>query len=114
MKKRHRESNKIKDRICIVIYDLDKYHTLRGIAQSENSDVSSVISNLYESFLDSFDSVQKTIDIFATEKKTPSISADPTTWRKYLDSLNKSEYDELDKFLNTILFLHNKRGKEPF
>ena len=114
MKKRHREHDKIKDRICTVIYDLEKYRALQGIVRSEGSDVSSVLNNLYESFLEGFDTPQTTIDLFATEKTLPLISAGPATWRKYLESLNKAEYDKLDQYLNTLLFLHDKRGKEPF
>ena len=114
MKKRHREKTKIKDRVNFVIYDLDRYRVFQDIVRREGSDVSSILNNLYESFLEGFDTPQTTIDLFATEKTVPLISAGPATWRKYLESLNKDEYDKLDQYLNTLLFLHNKRGREPF
>jgi|APSaa5957512535_1039671.scaffolds.fasta_scaffold55754_3 hypothetical protein len=112
IKKRFKESDKKSDDRHFIIYDLDKFDIMQEIARRERSNVSSIINNLYEEFLTKFDSPQTTIEVFQSEKKTPSINADPILWRKYLKSLSKEEYNILDKYFNTILFLHNQRGKE--
>ena len=85
---------------------------LDEICFRENSNFSSVINNLFEEFLNSFDSPQTTIDVFQTEKKMPLLSADPLSWRLYYQSLDKTEYDSLDRHFNTVLYLHNLRGRE--
>jgi len=112
IKKRFKEKDKEHDDRHFIIYNLEKFDILQEIARRERSNVSSIFNNLYEAFLDNFDSPQTTIETFQSEKKAPSINADPNTWRNYLKSLSKEEYKELDKFLNTILFLHNKRGRD--
>lgn len=94
----------------IVVYDSEQMNSLGELCRKEGTNISSVICNLCERFVGSIDSPQKTIVSFS--KKMPDIDASPSDWRKYLNSLNRDEYKQLDNFLNTILYLHNQRGRE--
>ena len=112
LKKRHKSIEKRQDGKHVIIYDLEKFEILQEIAGREGSNISSILNNLYEQFLDNFDSVQKSIQVFTSDKKIPAIDADTTTWKKYLKSLDKKEYKILDAHLNNVLRLHDKRGNE--
>ena len=111
--KRHREKGKNTDRKSIVVYDMDVFECLTELARKESTTVSAILNNLYEVFLTQIDSPQKTIESFKTEHQIPPINASPQTWRLYLKTLSKSEYKEqLDKHLNSVLALCNRRFNE--
>lgn len=110
--RRRKEEKKRSDRKNIVIYDLDKYEVLETVARRNNSNVSSILNNLYEGFLKTVASPQKTIDSYEIELKVPSISASTTTWKEFFKTLNMDDYKKFDQQLMTVFNLHNKRWEE--
>jgi len=110
--KRNKLIQKRTDRKNIVIYDLDKYEILEELARRENTNVSSIINNLYEDFIKKLDSPQKTLELFQSEIIIPSVNATPETWKIFYQSLNIDEYKKLDRKIQTLLFIHNQRWRE--
>lgn len=110
--KRRKEEKKRTDRKNIVIYDLDKYEVLETIARTNNSNVSSILNNLYEGFIKSIQSPQKTIDSFESELQVPEIKDSTETWRNFYKTLSVEEYKEFDQHIMKIFRIHNKRWDE--
>jgi len=111
IQKRHRLANVSSDRKNLVIYDLEKYEVLETFARANNTNVSSIINNLYEGFLKAVQSPQKTIDSFETEIKFPEVSDSRETWENFYKTLNMEEFKKLDEKVNMILNLHNQRWR---
>ena len=110
--KRRKEGSKRSDRKNIVIYDLDQYEVLEIFAKRNGSNVSSILNNLYEGFLKTVASPQKTIDSFEFERKIPSITDSEQNWKEFFKTLNMEEYKKFDQQLMTVFNLHNKRWNE--
>lgn len=110
--KRNKLVQKRTDRKNIVIYDLDKYEILEELARRENTNVSSIINNLYEDFIKKLDSPQKTLELFESEIIIPSVNDAPETWKAFYQSLNIDDYKKLDRKIQTLLFIHNQRWRE--
>ena len=109
--KRHRLAKLRSDRKNLVIYDLDKYEVLETFARANNTNVSSILNNLYEGFLKAVQSPQKTIDAFDTEIKFPDVGDSKETWENFYKTLNMEEFKKLDEKVNMILNLHNQRWR---
>ncbi len=110
--KRHKEAGKNTDRKNLVIYDLEKYEVLDRFAKTNNTNVSSILNNLYEGFLKAVSSPQKTIDSFELELKMPEINDSEETWKNFYKTLSMEDYKALDQKMNSIIRLHNKRWDE--
>ena len=109
LRKRAKEPDKRSEDKHLIIFDLDKYVQLQDIAKHEKTNVSSVINNLYEEFLGSYDNPQKSIEMFAVEDQVPAFTAGRKTWDKYIRTLNYDQYKALDYYLNEILGVFGKR-----
>ena len=107
--KRRKEEKKRNDRKNIVIYDLDKYEVLETIARTNNTNVSSILNNLYEGFIKAVHSPQKNIDDFELEITVPSITDSTQTWKLFYQTLNMDDYKKLDQQLMAVFNIHNKR-----
>jgi len=110
--KRNKDRSKRSDRKNITIYDLDKYEILQELARKENTNVSSIINNLYEDFIKKLDSPQKTLELFESDLVIPLVDASAETWTAFYQSLNIDDYKKLDTKIQTLLFIHNKRWRE--
>lgn len=110
--KRHRLANTPSDRKNLVIYDLNMYSVLETFARTNNTNVSSIVNNLYEGFLKAVQSPQKTIDSFDVELQIPSLNDSVLTWENFYKTLTVEDYKALDQKINAILNLHNKRWNQ--
>jgi len=111
-RKRNKDKKKKSDRKNIVVYDLDKYEILEELARRESTNVSSILNNLYEDFIKKLDSPQKTLELFESEIILPPVDASPETWAAFYQTLNIEQYKKLDKKVNTLNFIHNKRWND--
>ncbi len=110
--KRHKEANKKTDRKNLVIYDLDKYEVLDKFARTNNTNVSSIVNNLYEAFLKAVSSPQKTIDSFEIELQIPQLTDSEETWKNFYKTLSMEDYKKLDQKINVLMNIHNKRWSQ--
>ncbi|MGI9229924.1 MAG: hypothetical protein ACR2P9_08710 [Gammaproteobacteria bacterium] len=110
--KRHKEANKRSDRKNLVIYDLDQYEVLEAFAKTNNTNVSSIVNNLYEGFLKAVSSPQKTIDSFEIELQVPLVTDSEETWKNFYKTLSMEDYKKLDQKINLLMILHNKRWEQ--
>jgi len=78
IQKRKKEKEKRTDRTDIVIYDLEKFERFKDFAIKNDTNISSILNNLYESFIELFEneSPQKTLLDFDKQKPLPSIESD--------------------------------------
>lgn len=89
--KRKKEKEKRTDRTNIVIYDLEKFEKLVYFAFKNDTNISSILNNLYESFMELFESEspQKTLFDFNKEILPPDIESDvEKTVKPYLLKLD--------------------------
>ena len=110
--KRHKIGSIPSDRKNLVIYDLEKYEVLERFAKTNNTNVSSILNNLYEGFLKAVSSPQKTIDSFEFELKIPDLEDSDEIWKNFYKTLSMEDYKKLDQKINTIINLHNKRWEQ--
>lgn len=88
------------------------------IARREGTYFSDIVVDLLKGYVklhSKSQNPQTEITLFETglENAIPNLYRDKKTWKKFFDLIKKKdEFKEIDKQLNMILSLHNKKDKE--
>lgn len=101
MKKRRREIGKTEKRTNVIFYDEDNLKKFQEICRHNNTDVSSVLSNLVDLLVANFDEKPVTLDKYVDPNymPTPEISAPIEKYQDFLKKQNlESRKDYATKF----------------
>jgi len=106
------------DKLVNFRMDKEKYYELKMLALKEHMTVKGILEGQVDDFIKKHgksDNPQTTIAMFDKENilAVPNIYRDSKVWKKFYSLIKtKKEYREIDKALNMITSIHNRKLKD--